>query len=370
MGVAAIAPAISLVGVVAGIAGRNAQNRAQNAAIASQQEANSRAAKVREMGIQLQMQQVKQQTEMDKLAAEAQYQQANASFDLEELRRRAEIARELAAVDLQLAEASIAQVTQQYQLAQQAFEQQEALSQQRTQELNQAAQQLNQTEQINQQLISALRSGDMTTAEALSRQVGAYGSTEGIDARRRQQEYEALRVAYNAEGFAQDAQRQLLANDEYYQFLSRAINAELARNQEMMRLQGSAAQQSGNLTKDAAREFNTSSQVVDNLSRALLPNIKATNINQANINEDYSMSALRNASLESRYGTASANAALEAQRPRQNILSDLALVAQASVPLFSSMNFARSTITQPTSAYNFRMPTSRPTLPSYNDRIA
>jgi hypothetical protein len=372
MGVAAIAPAIGLVSTVAGIASRNAEISAQNRAITSQQEANARAAKVREMGIQLQMQQVKQQTELDKLSAEAQYQQANASFDLEDLTRRASIAQELAAVDLQLAEASIAQVTQQYQLAQQAFEQQEALSQQRTQELNKAAQDFNQIEQVNQQLISALRSGDFSTAEALSRQIGAFGSTEGVDARRRQQEYEALRTAYNAEGYSQDAQRQLVANDEYYQFLNKAITAELARNQEMARLQGSAQQQSGNLTKDSARQYSKSSEVVDNMSRALLPSIRDANINQANINEGYSMSALRNASLESKFGTVSANAALEAQRPRRSILSDLALVAQASVPLFRSVNFARSTprpTTLPTSAHNFYTAPTRPALPSY-DRMA
>lgn len=353
---AAVAPAIGLVSTVASISSRNAQIRAQNYAITKQQEANERAAQIRQMGFELQTEQLRQQTEMEKLTAEAQFQQANASYNLEELTRRSEIAQQLAAIDLQLAEQTIAQITEQYQQAQQAFEQTTQLQQQRTAELNQAAGELSGIDQLNKELLKAARTGDMQLAEQLSRQIGAYGSTAATESQMRQQDYEILRSAYEAQGYQAQLQEQLVANDQYYQFLNRAIQDQMVRNQEAARLRGAASQQAGQQTAASMREYSTASGNVENMARALLPTIRDANINQANINQGYSQSALRNAALESRYQTASANAQLEASRPRGSILGDLALVAQASIPLFQRLQFNQSRVTQPpvqTTALNF-----------------
>lgn len=353
MGVATAA--IGLVGTVAGIAQNNMAISANNRAIKLQQQANERAGKIRVMGIELQEQQLKQQTELEKQNILAQVQQAQAAFDMQTLQRRLSVAQQLSGVDAQLAQSVFEQVNEQYQLARAAFDQEQQLSGVRVQELNQAAQELNQLDDQNYQMLAAVKKGDMNLAELIGRNLGsAYGSAGATESLSRQQDYEILRNSLDSEQYQAQLQDNLDASEEYLGFISSAIQRSLARNQQAARLKGEGTRIAAEGTRSSLNEYNKSSGRVETLSKALLPNIQEAGLLQADINYGYSSEALQNAKLESRFGTASQNAALEANKQRRNVIGDIASVALATIPLVQRISYYRQQ-QAPISGLNVRL---------------
>ena len=337
---AVAAAAVGVVSTVAGVVQNNMATSAQNKAITLQQQANERAGKIRVMGIELQQQQLKQQTELEKLNVQAQRVQYEAALDMTALQRRMEVAQQLAGIDMNMAEAVLQQVSQQYEVARRAFDEQQNLSLQRTQELNQGAQQLGQLSDQNEQLLQAVRQNDRQLSEMLARQIGeAYGSTGAEESISRQQTYQVLNASMDSQQYQAALQEQLATSGSYADFLNNVIERSLSSNQEVLRLRGEGANKTGNAMKSSVGAYNRASQNVEGLAKALVPGITAAGNLQADINYGYSNEALENAKLESRYGTASQNAGLEASRRRGNILGDLAAVAQSAVPLVQQVGY-------------------------------
>lgn len=357
---AVAAAAVGVVSTVAGVVQNNMATGAQNKAITLQQQANERAGKIRIMGIELQQQQLKQQTELEKLNVQAQRVQYEAALDMTTLQRRMEVAQQLAGIDINMADAVLQQVSQQYEVARRAFDEQQNLSLQRVQELNQGAQQLGQLSDQNEQLLQAVRQNDRQLSEMLSRQIGeAYGSTGAEESISRQQTYQVLNASMDSQQYQEALQEQLATSGSYADFLNNVIERSLSSNQEILRLRGEGANNTGNAMKSSVGAYNRASQNVETLAKALVPNIEAAGNLQADINYGYSNEALENAKLESKFGTASQNAGLEASRRRGNILGDLAAVAQSVIPLVQQVgyyNAARSATPARSTNYSMASP--------------
>lgn len=358
MGVAAAA--VGVVSTVAGIVQNNMAISAQNKAITLQQQANERAGKIRVMGIELQQQQLRQQTELEKLNVQAQRAQYEAALDMTALQRRMEVAQQLAGVDMNMAESVLQQVTQQYELARRAFDEQQNLALQRVQELNQGAQQLGQLSDQNEQLMQAVRQNDRQLSDMLARQIGeAYGSTGAEESISRQQTYQVLNASMDSQQYQEALQAQLTTSGTYADFLNSVIERSLSSNKEIARIRGDAAGKTGQAMKSSVGAYNRASQNVETLAKALVPNIAAVGDLQSDINYGYSNEALENAKLEARYGVASQNAGLEASRRRGNILGDLAAVAQSVIPLVQQVgyyNAARSATPAKSTNYSMASP--------------
>lgn len=337
----AAVPVLGVVSAVSSIAQRRADISAQNRAATLQAEANARAAQIRQMGVNLQMQQLEEQTELDKMQAMAQFQQANYIYDLQAIQRKLVASQQLAGIDAQASERLFAAMTQQYQAMRTAYAERQQVAQQTIADTAQQAQAFSEASAATNQIAAALKQGDMQLAAMYSRNVGEAldsSSTRALnDSMLRQQDYEAMRQALLAQSEAVRAGENIDFISQYGDLLNRAIEAALASSTVSSATAQAATQQSADAASSALRQQVSGADEVDALQRALLPTQLDIALRQADMNRRYGQAALENERFAIRGELGRQNAALMSQIRRPSLLSDLAVLGTASVPLYSHM---------------------------------
>jgi hypothetical protein len=334
-----VAPAMAVVGTVASIASQRGQAASNNRAIRLQQEANNRATQIRLMGLDLQESQIKQQAELDRIGIESRAQLADLSFQTQAIQRNLQAVQQLSSIDTASAERVLASVAKQYEVARAAFLQKQDLAGKRAGIQEEASNQYGAITRQQQELVNALKSGDFNMAAMLARDTGTLSGT-GAQAQSafQQEQYQAMKAMLEATNADESLQQDLLLNSQYADFLNRAIEASLASNQATI-----AAETAGMATQENAARGNVQiadrgGQRVETLARALLPQAKQLELNQADIDLRYATENIANSRLEAQFGNYANNVSLQRNIVRPSLLGDLAAVATSAVPLFTQMN--------------------------------
>jgi hypothetical protein len=351
MGVAA--PAIALVGTVAGIASQRSQIAANNRAARLQQEANNRASRIRLMGLDMREEQLKQQYELDKLGIQARADMADLNFQVQSIESKIQAAQQLTGIDEVQAQRMLDSVSKQYEAARQAYLQRQELNSRESQQLNVAAQAYSQTAQTQSSLINALKQGDTQLADLIARNSGvAYSSGKESQALFQQQEFEIMKAMLQSTQMNERLTEDLLFNSEYNDLLNRAIQASLAANQSAISAEEAATGKGANSAKEITQIADKGAQRVNTLASALVPQVEAMELSQAGIDLAYAKEAIANNRLEARFGTAAQNAQIEQTIRRPSLLGDLTQIGMSAVPLVSRLSFFNQQQTTP-STLNF-----------------
>ena len=347
----AAAPIIGVVGTVAGIAQNRAAISANNRAIGLQAEANERAASIRQMGVTLQTQQLQQQTELDRLQALAQYQQANQVYDIQALNRKLVASQQLTNIDANMAQQLMTSVAQQYQALRDSYLNQQNVAQQRIAANTEQAQVYSLTDRTNQEVVNALKQGDLQLASLYARQAGQAldgSSTRAVnDSIMRQQDYEAMKQALASQATAGRVEQDDKFTEQYGDLLNRAIAAALASNTAETATAARATSASADVTSEAIRQQQASSDRVEGLQRALLPTQYDIALRQANINQQYGQAALDNERLAISTQLSRDSAGLLASLRRPSFLSDASSLAAVSIPLYAQIQTYRAANQKP-----------------------
>lgn len=335
-----VAPAMAVVGTVANIASNRANAAANNRAVRLQQEANNRATQIRLMGLDMQEQQVKQQYELDKLAIESRAQMADLNFQVQSIQRNVQVAQQLSGIDTATAEAALQNAAKQFEVARAAFLQKQQLRQQEASGFEQASVNYQQDKAKSDQLISVIEQGDLQLANLLARDVGsAFSNSAQSAATFKQEQFDMMKAMLESTALDSNIQQDLLLNSQYTDFLNRAIEASLASQQATLASESSAFGQQGNNARQQVQLADRGAQRVETLARALVPQAKEAELNQASIDKTYAIENIANNRLEAQFANYAQNVQLERQRQTPSLLGDLANIATAAVPLFSQMSF-------------------------------
>jgi hypothetical protein len=359
MGVAA--PAIALVGTVAGIASQRSQIAASNRAARLQQEANNRATRIRLLGLDMREEQLKQQYELDKLGIQARADMADLNFQIQNIESKVQAAQQLAGIDEVQAQRMLDSVSKQYEAARQAYLQKQELNNRESQQLNVAAQAYSQTAQAQSSLVNALKQGDMQLADLIARNSGvAYSSGKESQALFQQQEFEIMKAMLESTQMNERLTEDLLFNSEYNDLLNRAIQASLAANQSAISAEEATMGKGANSAREITQIADKGAQRVNMLASALVPQAEAMELSQADIDLAYAREAIANNRLEARFGTAAQNAQIEQTIRRPSLLGDLAQIGMAAVPLVSRLSFFNQQTSPSTLNFNLGQSVYRP----------
>lgn len=335
-----VAPAMAVVGTVAGIASQRSQAAANNRAVRLQQQANNRATQIRLMGLDMQSEQVKQQYELDTLAIESRAELAELNFQVQSIQRNLQTAQQLAGIDAATAESVLQSTAKQFEAARAAYLQKQQVQQQQTDTLQRAGQMYAQDKARLAQVSQSIASGDMQLAALLARDAG-YAMTNDAQglASFKQEQYEVMKAMLESTALDEGIQQDLLLNSQYSDYLNRAIEASLASQQAAINAETNAASTQANEARKSTQIADKGSQRVEGLARALLPQAREIELNQANIDRTYALENIANNRLEAQFANYAGNMQLQQRVQTPSLLSDLAAIGSSAVPLFSQMNF-------------------------------
>ena len=336
----AAAPAIALVGTVAGIAGQASQTAANNKAARLQQEANNRATQIRIMGLDLQQAQLEQQIAQDKVNITSQAELANLSVQVAEIQRNIQAAQQLASIDVGTAQKVLESTAKQYQVARDSFLQKQQLQSNKASMYEEASNQYEQLRGNQDALVKAIQDGDINLASSLARETGyAYTDTSRTGAAFQQQQYEVMKRMLEATTADERIQEDLLLNSEYADFLNRAIEASLAVNSSQLSAEAAGNERNANSARDITQVADKGAERVSLLSQALIPQARDIQLRQTDMDLAYAREATANSKLEAQFAGYSNNLNIERSKQSTNWLANIAAVGQAAVPLVSQLSF-------------------------------
>lgn len=335
-----VAPAMAVVGTVASLASNASQVSANNRAISLQQQANNRALKLRLMGLDMQEAQLIQQAEQEKLAITSQAELAQLSVEMQAIQRNIQTAQQLAGIDVGTAQRVLDSVAKQYEVARQAFLRKQQVETNRASMLEEAGNQYKQLAGTQQQVVDAIKQGDLQLAAMLSRQTGsAYTSDAQATAVFQQEQFAVMKQMLEATQTDERLQQDLLLNSQYADFLNRAIEASLAANSAKLSAEEAGYGKAENSARKQVGIADKGSQRIELLSQALIPQARDTLLRQTDIDTTYASEAIANSRLEAQFGNYSNNVNLERGRASTNWIGGLAAIGQAAIPLVGQLNF-------------------------------